>query len=132
MIEERTITILGKEVRMRYCAAAETGYERLSGKKINIFTPTTVKWDDKGNVTEVEPSKATEEDYIYLGCAAIIAAYSRTHEEPVVSAEEILFDADPNDVIALMKAVMELRAKWYDVPEVIDEEKTKGDDQKNV
>lgn len=132
MIQEQTIIIQGQEVRMRYCAAAETGYERLSGRTINIFTPTPIKWDDKGKATEVEPAKAIEEDFIFLAYAAIIAAYSRTHEEPPVTAEQILYDAAPKEVVDLIRAVVKLRNAWYEVPDTIENDTQKDESPKNA
>lgn len=116
MIQEKTITILGKEVRMRYCAAAETGYEKLSGRTMDIFT---------------RSGEATQQDFIYLAYAAIIAAYSRDHKEPPVSAEDILFEVSPQEIIDLISAVVALRNAWYQVPEVM-EENQEEDDPKNV
>lgn len=118
MIQEKTITILGKEVRMRYCAAAETGYEKLSGRGMDIFS---------------RSGEPTQQDFIYLGYAAIIAAYSRDHKEPPVSAEEILFDVQPQEIIELISTVVALRNAWYQVPEVMDDQKAEEeDDPKNA
>ena len=118
MIEEKTITILGREVRMRYCAAAETGYEKLSGRTMAVFA---------------QSGEATQQDFIYLGYAAIIAAYSRDHKEPPVTAEEILFEVSPQEIIELISTVVTLRNAWYHVPEVMDDQKTEEEeDPKNV
>ena len=118
MIAEKTITICGKEVRMRYCAAAETGYESLSGKSIAVFSPTFGK-DDEGNDIITEPAKATTQDYLTLAVAAIVAAYARGNEEPPVTSEDILYDASPTDVAELLTTVVMLRVEWYKVPEVV-------------
>ena len=96
MISEKTIQICGKDVQMRYCAAAETGYERLSGQSSDIFVP-EVERDDEGNITNVK-QRAKADDYIKLALAAIIAAYARNNEESPVTAEEILYDAAPDEV----------------------------------
>ena len=118
MIAEKTITICGKEVRMRYCAAAETGYESLSGKSIAVFSPTFGK-DDEGNDIITEPAKATTQDYLTLAVAAIVAAYARGNEEPPVTSEDILYDAAPTEVAELLTTVVMLRVEWYKVPEVV-------------
>lgn len=119
MISEKTIQICGKDVQMRYCAAAETGYERLSGQSSDIFVP-EVERDDEGNITNVI-NHAKAEDYIKLGLAAIFAAYSRKDEDAPIKAEEILYDAEPGEVQNLINTVMELRAKWYEVSPVVAE-----------
>lgn len=116
MIQEKTISILGKDVRMRYCAAAETGYEKMSGRTMEVF----------GKIGE-----ATQQDYIYLAYASIIAAYSRNHQEPPVTAEDILFEVSPKEIIELIQSVIELRSAWYEIPAVM-EEKVEEDDPKNV
>ena len=118
MIEEKTITICGKEVKMRYCAAAETGYERLSGNSIAVFSPTFGK-DDEGNDIITELAKATTQDYLTLAVAAIVAAYARGNEEPPVTSEDILYDAAPTEVAELLTTVVALRVEWYKVPEVV-------------
>ena len=50
MKAEKTITICGKEVRMRYCLASETGFEKLADKEVSVFLPTpTLDKDKDGN-----------------------------------------------------------------------------------
>lgn len=120
MIQEKTITICGKQVRMRYCAAAETGYESLSGNKIDVFIPTPIKWDDEGNPTDYIPQAAKENDYLTLGIAAIIAAYTREKQDPPITGDDILYDATSKDVAELITTVAMLRAEWYNVPSVIE------------
>ena len=120
MIQEKTITICGKQVRMRYCAAAETGYESLSGNKIDVFIPTPIKWDDEGNPTDYIPQAAKENDYLTLSIAAIIAAYTREKQDPPITGDDILYDATSKDVAELITTVAMLRAEWYNVPSVIE------------
>ena len=135
MIAEKTITICGKEVKMRYCAAAETGYESLSGNSIAVFSPTFGK-DDDGNDIITEPAKATTQDYLTLAVAAIVAAYARGNEEPPVTSEDILYDAAPTEVAELLTTVVMLRVEWYKVPDVvkpdIQPDERKGKKSKNA
>lgn len=120
MTPEKTITICGQSVKLIYCAATETGYERLSGKETTIFTPTT-ETDEEGKEVTI-PAAAQMGDFITLGIAAIVAAYSRDGKEPPISSEEILYDATPEEVTELITAVIELRMKWYHVSPVVKEE----------
>jgi len=120
MITEKEITLCGKQVRMRYCAAAETGYESLSGNKIDVFLPTPIKWDDEGNPTDYLPQAATEKDYLTLGISAIVAAYARENMEPPITGDDILYDATSKEVAELITTVAMLRAEWYNVPAVIE------------
>ena len=103
MNNEKTITICGKEVKLRYCAATETGFEQLAGKSI-------------GNI-----DFNSQEDLLRLSVAAIIAAYQREGQEAPIESKDILFDAKPTEIIELFKAVFELRAAWYNVPLVLEE-----------
>ena len=124
MKAESEVKICGYDVRMRYCAAAETGYESLSGKPIDTFMPGT---DGK--------AKATTGDYIHLAVGAIIAAYAKDGTEPPITAETILYEAMPQEIITMVTEVVKLRAKWYGVPAVVkedDEEREEGETEKNA
>ena len=104
MNNEKTIIICGKEVKMRYCAAAETGYEKLSGKSI-------------GDIDFMK-----QEDLIRLSVAAIIAAYLRDEAEAPVTSVDILSDAKPKEIIEMITVLLKLRAAWYEVPLVVKSE----------
>ena len=134
MIAEKTITICGKEVQMRYCAASETGYELLSGKSSEVFTPTVVEKNDKGEIVKMEPPKATTDDYIKLAIASIIAAYERNEKEVPISAKDIMYEAQPEEVRNLIMSVNELRTKWYTIPKTVPESEFEetGEKPKNV
>ena len=113
MTNEKSITICGKEVKMRYCAATETGFEQLASKSI-------------GDI-----DFSSQDDLLRLAVASIIAAYQREGEEPPIESKEILYDAKPAEIVELFKAVLEIRASWYDVPLVLKEEieKEKADNK---
>jgi hypothetical protein len=116
MNTEKTITICGKEVRLRYCAAAETGYESLTpGKTASVFSPTPSKDEDGKEI--ILPPEATTADYIHLALAAVIAAYAKQNEDAPITAEEILYEATPDEVMTLITTVVQLRNEWYKVPE---------------
>ena len=111
MKAEKTISICGQDVQMLYCAATETGFEQLANRSINVFLP----GDDNENPA------ATGDDYIKLGIAAIIAAYARNDQEPPVSVKDVLYEATPQEVVALITSAVELRAHsshrlWNSVP----------------
>ena len=133
MIAEKTINICGKEVQMRYCIAAETGYEVLSGQSIEVFNPTVTKRDADGKPTKFDAPKASTADYIKLACAAIVAAYERNGQDAPIKAEEILYDATSEEITSLVTAIVELRLQWYNIPGVIKPETDeKPDDAKNA
>ena len=129
MISEKTIQICGKDVQMRYCAAAETGYERLSGQSSDIFVP-EVERDDEGNITNVK-QRAKADDYIKLAIAAIVAAYARQNEESPITADDIMYDATPQEVTTLITTVIELRAKWYEIPSVVKQDEPADEEDEN-
>lgn len=102
MKTERTIHILDRDVRLRYCAATESGFEQLRKKSI------------------YQIDFHTHEDMIALSLAAIIAAYARSEEEAPINSDDLLYDAAPQDIITLMTATIELRNEWYNVPTVVE------------
>ena len=113
IMTEKTINILGKDVRMAYCAATETGFERLAGKSIN---------DIDFNLMN---------DLVTLAIAGIVAAYTYTDEEPPVTSTEVLYEATPDEAKTIIKTIIELRAEWYGVPTVVEKElseESNGDD----
>lgn len=120
-MNEKTISICGKQVRMRYCAATETGFEDITGRPVTVFFP------DKDT-----PAEASRKDYIILAFAAIAAAYGSTNEEPPITADDIQFKATATEIAAMLVAVAELRNAWYGVSPVIKPEKSKGDAGKNA
>lgn len=131
---EKTITICGKEVKMIYCAATENGYEFISGKSIDVFIPKFGK-NEKGEDIIAEPANATRADYMMLGIAGITAYYSKQDEEPPVMSKDILYDATPTEVANLITSIVELRAAWYDIPKVVEnqlkeEQGNKADEEK--
>ena len=137
MLATKTIIICGRKVEMLYCAATETGYEKLAsgtGKDINVFLPTILECDADGKPTKVEPPVAQTDDYLKLALAAIIAAAASKKQEPVVSADDIMYHASSQEVTAMITAIIELRTKWYTIPEAVKPETDEkpDDDPKNA
>ena len=102
-MNEKTITICGKEVKLLYCAATENGFEQLAKKSI----------------AEIDLNR--QEDLLMLSVAAIIAAYQRDKQDAPIESQDILYEAKPKEIIELFKAVIEARAAWYEVPLVLEE-----------
>ena len=123
MNNEKTITVQDKEVRMRYCAATETGFTSISGKDASVFSARQL-YNDKGEKDGTAPPEATTEDYLTLALAAIVAAYARTGDTAPVTSDDILYDFTPAEVQLLIVTVAELRLEWYRVPEGIKQETT--------
>ena len=132
MIKEQTITFCGKKISLRYCAATETGFERITGKSATVFLPTQGEPDKDGKPTYGPPT-ATTEDYIALGISAAIASRSKAGEKPQVNMDDALFDAGPEEVKNLITTTLNLRNDWYAMPDVVKpEQDTEGDETKNA
>jgi len=117
----KKITICGKEVELFYCAATENGYERISGgKTISVFLP-TFKSDGDGNQVIDKLPEATNEDYMLLAIAGIVAADTYHKREAVINSEDILYNATPTERKLLIETIVELRNEWYEVPKIIAE-----------
>lgn len=130
MTTEKSIQICGKTVLMRYCAATETGYEKISGKSSAIFVPDIEK-DEEGKIINIKP-KAMTEDFIILAVAAIIAAYQRKGEDAPITADDIIYEANPSEVEELIKTIVKLRNEWYKIPDVVKVEDNKTEEEKEA
>ena len=125
---EKKITICGQELDVCYCAATENGFEQITGKSISVFVPTLGK-NENGETIVTEPAKALSGDWMFLGIAGIIAAYSRKAQEPPIDTDSVLYDASPEDVAALITTIIELRTAWYKVPEIVPKDEHQTDEE---
>ena len=114
--KEKVIT-----VEIGYCVATETGYERVSGKSIDVFSPQK-EYDDKGNLKGLMPAIATLEDYITLSVAAITAAYAEKGQDAPVTSKDLLYACTPEEIKSIITEVCKLRNEWYLVPSVMQED----------
>lgn len=134
---EKKITICGKEIDVFYCAATENGFERMSGKEISVFIPTFKKDENDKLVVDKLP-EATNEDYMTLAIAGIIAADTYYDREPSITSKQIIFEATPTECKELLTTIIELRNEWYSTPKVVENtikkesEDQKPEDQKNA
>ena len=64
--------------------------------------------------------------------AAIVAAYARRNEEPPITVDDILYDATPQEVTELIKTVIDLRAKWYEIAQVVKDEAQRESDAEDT
>jgi hypothetical protein len=98
-----------------------------------VFAPTAAETDADGKVVRYDPPKATTDDFIKLALSAVIAAYERKGEDVPISASDILYDAEPEEVTNLITTVIELRKKWYTTPRTIPDSEFEGKEkQKNA
>ena len=136
MTSEKTITLqverggetVSQEVRMRYCAASETGFEMMSGKSSDVFLPIRTVGDD--GEERVEMPKMSLEDQLDLAFASIVAAYSAREEAVPFKKDDILLRVDYDGILLLVRTVWELRAAWYQVPSVVEQNELIEDNEK--
>ena len=131
-MKKATIKICGKKVDMLYCAAAETGYEKLSGKSSEVFIPKrAMSGDQPVNDSDGNPiynaPEAMLDDYIKLAVSAIIAAYAREGKDAPITTKDILYDAPPNDVTTIVATVTRLRNEWYTMPAALQNDEISED-----
>ena len=115
---------------MIYCAATEDGYEKISGKSIGSFIPEFGK-DDEGNTVVKKPADVTTGDFLILAYAGIAAAASRENKKTPIEGEYMFYDITPKERSEIVPAIIELRNKWYEVPEVIKPEIEEGKEETN-
>ena len=125
---ERTIKIGNQDVRMMYCTASETGYEKMTGKSVEVFMVRTM-YNDDGKQIGFEPPLATLSDYITLAMASIVAAYAAKDQEPPINSNYVLFEATAEEAKMLVDTVVELRAEWYHIPDVVKTDKQDKDEK---
>lgn len=136
-MKKETITICGREVDMLYCAAAETGYEKLSGMSSEVFIPKrAMSGDQPVNDSDGNPiynaPEATLDDYIKLAVSAIIAAYAKDGKDAPITTEEILYDAGPTDITTIVATVARLRTEWYSIPSALQSDEVSEESPKNA
>ena len=110
-MKTKTITLCNQKVNMLYCAAAENGYEQMTGEPIYNF-----------NVK-------SQRCWTYLALASIVAAYAKDGKDAPIDSGKIIYEAKPAEIQEMIEAVIELRNEWYKVPDVIEakRKKTKSD-----
>ena len=101
MNNEKTIKLCGKDVKLRYCAATENGFEQISGKSIN-----DINFNSQDDITR-------------LAVAAILAAYACNNEDAPITSDDILYNATSTELTELFKTIFELRMAWYDTPKIV-------------
>lgn len=105
----KEITIGEKKARVAYCYAVELMFKKYTGEVIENF--------DASNPEQV----------MYLVLSAIIAYSSAKDIEQDVKDEDIMYNAQPRQLIDAVKAIVELRMDWYKDAE--DKKKKAGEEK---
>ena len=119
-MKQKNFEICGREVELFYCAATENGFERLSGKLIDVFLPILGK-NEEGKTVIAGMPPASNEDYMMLALSGIAAADSFNEREPVITSKDILYKATPAERTLLIDTIMELRNEWYEIPKIVND-----------
>jgi len=117
-MKTKEITIAGKQVNLSYCYATEIGFTDIAETSLDKI--------DTSNPKHI----------IALIMASILAYYQSKGEESPIKDNELMFNAEPEEITTAFVSVLELRMDWYKLPvgepqnEAPDEEKE--DPEKNA
>ena len=84
---------------LAYCFATELAFKNFTGTNIEDFESTN------------------PEHIIYIILSAIAAYYQKREEEPPVKDTDLMYEAQPTELIDALTEVMKLRADWYKLPQ---------------
>lgn len=102
------ITLAGKEIQMAYCFATEITFRNYTG--INI-----------------EDSEHTNPEHVvYTILSGILAYYKGNGLEVPIKDTDIIYQAEPAELVTAYNEFLRIRKEWYNVPET-DKEKEEGD-----
>jgi hypothetical protein len=97
-MKTKEITLCGKQVMVAYCFATEIAFKKFTGVNIDEFDATN------------------PEHIIYLIIAAIATYYQKQGTDAPVKDNDMMYDAQPNELISALTDVLNLRADWYQLP----------------
>lgn len=129
MIHEE-ITIAGKSVTLGYCYATEIAYKDLSGEDIATIIQETF------DCINAQPARMPDtKRSIYLVLAAVMAYYQSKDEDAApIKDTDLMNDATPLELGTALGTIINLWAKFHNIPKGEPEEKPaegKGKNAKN-
>ena len=110
MIHEE-ITIAGKPVTLGYCYATEIAYKDMSGEDIAAIIKETIACVDAKPARMPDTKRS-----IYLVIAAIMAYYESVKEEAPIKDIDIMSEATPTELGKALGTIINLWAKFYNIP----------------
>ena len=115
-MKQKEITLCGKQVMVSYCFATEIAFMQFTGTNVDEFDGTN------------------PEHIIYIILSAIASYYQTTHEEAPMKDEDLMFNAQPREIIDALNEVLKLRADWYQLPkgDKKDEKPAEEQEEKNA
>lgn len=119
MIHEE-VTLAGKPVILGYCYATEIAYKDLSGENITDIIQDTVTG------INATPSRMPDaKRSIYLVLAAVMAYYQSKGEDAPIKDTDLMNDTTPLELGTALGTIINLWAKFYNIPKGEPEEKPK-------
>ena len=128
MIHEE-ITLAGKPVTLGYCYATEIAYKDLSGEDVTAILQEAVN-----SINAQPPHMPDAKRSIYLVLAAVMAYYQSKDEDAPIKDTDLMNDATPLELGTALGTIINLWAKFYNIPKGEPEEKPvkgKGKKAKN-
>lgn len=125
MIHEE-ITLAGKPVTLGYCYATEIAYKDLSGEDIAAIIQETFASVNAKPVRMPDTKRS-----IYLVLAAVMAYYQSKDEDAPIKGTDLMNDTTPLELGTALGTIINLWAKFYNIPKGEPEEKpSKGKGKK--
>lgn len=123
-MKEATIKIAGKEVKVAYCYATEILFSDYTGQEFSEFIKEAVV--DKN-------TQSSSKKVLYAILSAIIAYSQSKNEDAAVVDTDIMFNAQPQEIIDAFTIIISLYNDWYQLPKQVAKkaEKKKGAKGKN-
>ena len=123
-MKEATIKIAGKEVKVAYCYATEILFSDYTGQEFSEFIKEAVV--DKN-------TQSSSKKVLYAILSAIIAYSQSKNEDAAVVDTDIMFNAQPQEIIDAFTTIISLYNDWYQLPKQVAKkaEKKKGAKGKN-
>ena len=106
------IKIAGKEVNIAYCYATEITFTKYSGTPLD-------------NLDANNP-----EHLLYLILSGIMSYYISKGLEPPIKDEDLMYNAEAQEIIDALNAIMKLKVEWYKLPTGEPTEEVKEEDAK--
>lgn len=111
---KKEITLCGKQVTIAYCFATEIAFLDLAGTEVSNFDSTNPK------------------HLVLLVLSAMQAYYSSVDKEIPLKDRDLMYDAQPAELITAVSSVFELHAQWYSVPKDEEGKRDEGEAPKNA
>ena len=112
----KEITLCGNPVMVAYCFATEIAFKKFTGVNLDEFDATN------------------PEHIIYIILAAIAVYYQKEGIDAPMKDENLMYDAQPKEMIEALNEVLKLRADWYQLPkgDKKDEKSAEDQEEKNA